>query len=123
MKRRYQEVCQALKTNTISEKEHVKFVSVFESGRPIPYLLPDPTAPACSAVSAGNRDRYDPVRDKWSAVTNAGATDYQPVAIPEPIQQTIVSAGRQQETSVPQQVTDATALRLKWFPRHQKGVE
>ncbi|EGU86804.1 hypothetical protein FOXB_02672 [Fusarium oxysporum f. sp. conglutinans Fo5176] len=120
---RYKKVCRALGTNIFNEEEYLKFVSVLQSGRPIPYVLPAPNTPDPSVASPDNKGRYDPVRDQWLPVTIPNLTGYKPFTIPESIQQIIARAGKQQDDPVSQDILGAVIFRFRWSRDHQEAVD
>ncbi|KAF5025531.1 hypothetical protein F66182_2383 [Fusarium sp. NRRL 66182] len=120
---RYEKVCRALGSKILGEEEHVKFVSVLQSGRSIPYVLPAPNAPEPSVTSSDTKGRYDPVRDQWLPVTIPNLTVYKSFAIPESTQQIIARAGKQQDDPVSQDVPGAIILRFRWSRCHQEVVD
>ncbi|RSL89661.1 hypothetical protein CEP52_014838 [Fusarium oligoseptatum] len=111
----YKAVCEALNTKVLGEEEHLRFVSVFQSQRPIPYMLLDP-------ASLDNKSRYDTARDQWRFVTVPDLVGYELFAIPESIQQTIATAGKQQDDCVRQEVPGAAVVRFKWSRDHEEAV-
>ncbi|KAF4449541.1 hypothetical protein F53441_7200 [Fusarium austroafricanum] len=63
---RYDDICEALGITVLDEGEFTKFVSVLQSGKPIPYALPLPGQlqfQDSSMASSSDQGRYDPVRD------------------------------------------------------------
>ncbi|RSL93038.1 hypothetical protein CDV31_014891 [Fusarium ambrosium] len=111
----YEAVCEALGTKVFGEEEYLRFISVFQSQRPIPYMLPDPTSP-------DNKGRYDTARGQWCFVTIPDLVGYKPFMIPESIRQTIATAGKQQDDGVRQEVPGAAVVRFRWSRDHEEAV-
>ncbi|KAG7414922.1 hypothetical protein Forpi1262_v016832 [Fusarium oxysporum f. sp. raphani] len=119
---RYKKVCRALGTNIFNEEEYLKFVSVLQSGRPIPYVLPAPNTPDPSVASSNNKGRYDPVRDQWLPVTIPNLAGYKLFEIPESIKQIISKAGQEQDDPISRDVPGAVIFTLGWSQVHQDVV-
>lgn len=132
-------VCDALGTSVLREDEYLKFVSVFESNKPIPRILPAPygSQPRTSlSASLNDRRRYDPVRDLWNhnvdltehlnteqlyTVPNR-ITGYKIFEITESIQQKAATAGKEQDGCVSQEVPGAILFRFDWSLLHDAVV-
>ncbi|EXL67124.1 hypothetical protein FOPG_16735 [Fusarium oxysporum f. sp. conglutinans race 2 54008] len=119
---RYRKVCRALGTKILREEEYVKFVSVLQNGRPIPYVLPA-NAPDPSVAFSDSKGRYDPVRDQWVPVTIPNLAGFKPFEIPESLQQIIARAGKQQDDPVRLDVHGAVIFRFGWSRDHQEVVD
>ncbi|KAH7123419.1 hypothetical protein B0J13DRAFT_680091 [Dactylonectria estremocensis] len=129
----YQVVCDALRTNVLGEDEYLKFVSVLESNKPIPRILPDPneSQPRTSlSASLNDRGRYDPVRDLWDHnvdltehlnteqlyTVSSPITGFKIFKITESIQKKVAAAGKEQNGCISQEVPGAIIFRFDWSP-------
>ncbi|KAG7428219.1 hypothetical protein Forpi1262_v011038 [Fusarium oxysporum f. sp. raphani] len=58
----YRDICQALGITVLDEEAYANFVSVLDSGRPVPYILPLPEQVAPAAPSVG-QGQHNPGRE------------------------------------------------------------
>ncbi|KAF4461409.1 hypothetical protein FALBO_11797 [Fusarium albosuccineum] len=128
---KYNDVCEALDTSVLDNGEFVKFVSVLESKKPIPHILPAP--PGSQLPVSTKRKVYDPIRDEWLdeevdmaehfnteelyAIPDR-ITGYKVFDIPETIQQKAAIAAKEQDGCVPQEISGVISFRFDWSTHH-----
>lgn len=120
MVNRYDKICKALGTDTLKKPEFLKFVSVRENRKPVPYIL-----------SAPLKNRYDPIRNTWSKDDLLEHFDTEKIfAIPDcisgykrfdlsdTIRQKSATAAEEQDDCEPQEVPGVISFKFSWTTYH-----
>ncbi|KAF5021483.1 hypothetical protein F66182_6483 [Fusarium sp. NRRL 66182] len=138
----YNRIRKALGTSVLEEPEFLKFVSVLESRKPVPHILPAPQQP-----QPPTEGRYDPVRDQW-VPTDAGTiqndidpgeddidltehldtekmfaipdcvSGYKRFDLPETIQQKSATAAEEQDGCAPLEIPGVVSFKFDWATCH-----
>ncbi|KAF4448261.1 hypothetical protein F53441_8294 [Fusarium austroafricanum] len=127
----YEAICKALGTDVLNEEAYSQFVSVLESGRPVPYVLSLPEQalqPGLSAPAGGDEELEADLPDDLQlddifALPKSFALLFRTFNTSETLQQLVEEASEQVDRQRPQEVPNTPLLELQWTAYHDVVVD